>query len=135
MSTVDSQNKPMSYDASIARLQFYKENSFKLRKKLILAEEMIERLQTDLKIVSQEKELAIQQLKEDRQESEFRDLNHKEVEIETGFLTYGFIYDYSNIVFRERLISIIQYNIIFELDIFINSVLLNFWESSFLRRM
>ncbi|MBT2720742.1 MULTISPECIES: hypothetical protein [unclassified Bacillus (in: firmicutes)] len=81
---MDSQNKPMSYDASIARLQFYKENSFKLRKKLILAEEMIERLQTDLKIVSQEKELAIQQLKEDRQESEFRDLNHKEVEIKIG---------------------------------------------------
>ena len=59
---MDSNSKHLSYDRLNARVHFYKNHSKELEKKLILAEEKIERLQGELKKASLEKAKVREQL-------------------------------------------------------------------------
>lgn len=65
---MDSNSKHLSYARLNARVDFYKSHSRELEKKLILAEEKIERLQEELKITS-ERAKVCKQLIEKEQES------------------------------------------------------------------
>lgn len=66
---MDSNSKHLSYDRLNARVHFYKNHSKELEKKLILAEEKIERMQGELKIALVELAKVREQLIEKEQES------------------------------------------------------------------
>ncbi|MGC4375453.1 hypothetical protein WD019_00740 [Fictibacillus sp. Mic-4] len=90
---MNSQKERLSYDRLISRTQYYQEKTLDLERKLVFAEETIERLQSELKAASREKELEekemeIQKLKVEL-ENVYSQLNEaKKVNHEQRILDY-----------------------------------------------